>query len=89
MLFQVALKRFTDDVVIEAIETKLISRLTDIFPPLAPCDMQADLVTSIACESAENRALREQLSKQLDVLMKGSETCKRFINARTFGKTGS
>jgi hypothetical protein len=41
-------------------------------------------VTEIAGESEENRAQREQLTKQLDVLMKGSETCKRFV--RVLGK---
>jgi hypothetical protein len=63
--------------------------LGDVFSPVAVSDMAADLVTYIAGESEENRALREQLTKQLDVLMKGSETCKRFIGARLFGKTGT
>jgi hypothetical protein len=88
VLIQVALKRFTDDIAIEAIEAKLISRLGDIFSPVALYDMPSDLVTSIAGESEENSSLREQLTKQLDVLMKGSDTCKRFIDARLFGKTG-
>lgn len=51
--------------------------------------MPADLVTRIAGESEENRAQREQLSKQLDVLMKGSDTCKRFIGVRLLGKKAS
>jgi hypothetical protein len=83
---QVALKRFVDDIAIEVIEAKLMSPLGDIFSPVAVSDMSADLVTSIAGESDENRAMREQLAKQLDVLMKGSDTCKRFIGARLFGK---
>lgn len=48
--------------------------------------MPADLVTRIAGESEENRAQREQLTKQLDVLMKGSDTCKHFIGVRNLGK---
>ncbi|KAL9064530.1 MAG: hypothetical protein Q9161_008822 [Pseudevernia consocians] len=44
--------------------------------------MPAELTTRIAGESEENRAQREQLTKQLDVLMKGSDTCKRFISVR-------
>ncbi len=51
--------------------------------------MPAALVTSIAGESEETRALREQLTKQLDVLLKGSETCKRFVGARLFGERGT
>jgi len=50
--------------------------------------MPDDLVTRIAGESEENRAQREQLAKQLDVLMKGADTCKRFIGVRLLGKTG-
>jgi hypothetical protein len=48
--------------------------------------MPASLVTSIAGESEENRAQREQLTRQLDVLIKGSETCKRFIGVRGLGE---
>ena len=83
------MKRLIDDIAIEAIEAKLISLLGDIFSPVAVSNMPAELVTSIAGESEESRALREQLTKQLDVLMKGSDTCKRFIGARLFGKTGT
>lgn len=50
--------------------------------------MSADLVTSMAGESEESRGQREQLAKQLDVLTKGSDTCKRFIGVRLLGKIG-
>jgi hypothetical protein len=76
------LKRFIDDIAVEVIEAKLISPLGDIFSPVAVSAMPADLVTRIAGESEENRGQREQLTKQLDVLMKGSDTCKRFIGVR-------
>ena len=71
---------------IEVIEAKLISPLGGIFTPVAVSAMSAELVTSMAGESEENRAQREQLAKQLDVLTKGSDTCKRFIGARLLGK---
>ncbi|CZT11995.1 probable vacuolar sorting protein VPS1, dynamin, and related proteins [Rhynchosporium agropyri] len=80
--YKVALKRFVDDIAIEVIESKLISPLYDIFSPITVTSMSADLVTRIAGESEENRAQREQLTRQLDVLMKGSETCKSFIGVR-------
>ncbi|KAI9774215.1 MAG: hypothetical protein M1839_001761 [Geoglossum umbratile] len=80
--YKVALKRFIDDIAIEAIESKLISPLGDIFSPVTVITMSDDLVTRIAGESEENRAQREQLTKQLDVLTKGSDTCKRFIGVR-------
>lgn len=80
------MKRFVDDIAIEVIEAKLISQLNSTFSPITVTSMAADLVNSIAGESEENRAQREQLTKQLDILMKGSETCKRFIGVRVLGK---
>lgn len=82
------MKRFIDDIAIEVIEAKLIFPLGDIFTPVAVSAMSAELVTSIAGESEENRAQREQLTKQLDVLNKGSDTCKRFIGVRLLGEVG-
>lgn len=84
--YQVALKRFTDDIAIEAVEAKLLSPLGNVFSPVAVSAMPAELITRIAGESEENRAQREQLTKQLDVLMKGSDTCKRFIGVRLLDK---
>jgi len=80
------LKRFVDDIAIELIEAKLISPLYNIFTPITVTSMPTDLVTSIAGESEENRAQREQLNRQLEVLMKGIETCKRFVGVRILGK---
>ncbi len=81
------MKRFIDDIVIEVIEAKLIFSLDDIFTLVAVSVMSVDLVTSIAGEFEENRAQREQLIKQLDVLIKGSNICKRFIGVRLLSKT--
>ncbi len=80
------MKRFVDDIAVEVIEAKLISPLGDVFSPVIVSAMPADLVTRIAGESEENRAQRGQLTKQLDVLMKGSDTCKRFIGIRILGE---
>lgn len=77
-----ALKRFIDDIAVEVIEAKLVSQIDHIFSPTTVTSMDPDLVDSIAGESEENRAEREQLRKQLDVLRKGSETCKRFISIK-------
>ena len=80
------MKRFIDDIAIEAVEAKLLSPLGDVVSPVAVSAMPAELITRIAGESEENRAHREQLTKQLDVLMKGSDTCKRFIGVRLLSK---
>ena len=81
------MKRFIDDIANEVIEAKLISPLGGIFTPVAVSAISADLVTSMAGKSEENLAQRAQLTKQLDVLIIGSETCKRFIGVRILSKT--
>jgi hypothetical protein len=73
---QVALKRFVDDIAIEVIESKLIFPLHEIFSPISVSSMPASLVISIAGESEENRAQREQLTRQLDVLTKALKPAK-------------
>lgn len=59
--------------------------LGDIFSAVAVSDMPADLVSRVAGESEVNSAQREELKKQLEVLLKGSDTCKRFIGLRLPG----
>jgi hypothetical protein len=71
---------------VEVIEAKLVSQLSNMFSPTMVISMTANLVNEIAGESEENRAEREQLTKQLETLMKGSETCKRFITIKAPGK---
>ena len=85
LLIQIALKRFTDDVAIEVVETKLVSPLYDIFSPISVTSMENDLVKQIAGESEENRVQRDQLTGQLEVLVNGLETCKQFIGIRVLG----
>ena len=65
-MIQVALKRFIDDIVNDAIEAKLISPLDGIFTAVAVSAMSDDFVTRIAGESEEDRARRGLLTKQLD-----------------------
>ncbi|KAM5476771.1 hypothetical protein MauCBS54593_000041 [Microsporum audouinii] len=82
--YKVALKRFIDDIAIEAVEGKLISLLGNILTPVAVFEMSDTVVTQIAGESEENKTERDQLNKQLDILTRGSATCKRFIGDGDF-----
>lgn len=68
-----------DDVAVELVEAKLVKVLPDIFSPRTVCTMFFDLVDRIAGELDDNLRLREQLEKQLAVLGKGSDFCKRFV----------
>lgn len=82
---QVALKRFIDDVAVEAIEANMMSKLHDILSPTKVALMAPDVVATIAGESEESRARRVQLTTQRDTLRAGAETCKRIMTAGLLG----
>ncbi|KAK4142578.1 P-loop containing nucleoside triphosphate hydrolase protein [Dichotomopilus funicola] len=83
--YEVALKRFVDDMAVEVIEAKLVSILDNILSPLSVCKMDSQEVASIAGESEEIRTERDQLKKQLHVLRNGSKTCRLFLGYRVSG----
>jgi hypothetical protein len=72
-------------VAVEVIEAKLLSGLDGILSPLAVFGMSPDQIARIARESEETRTERDQLNKQLEVLLHGLETCKRFAGFRISG----
>ncbi|KAK9787938.1 putative GED domain-containing protein [Seiridium cardinale] len=80
--YKIALKRFIDGIVIEVIDEKLLAVLADILSPVTVFKMPDEMVESIAGESTHSRALRGKLAGQIDVLEKGSETCKRFAGSQ-------
>ncbi|PVH90455.1 hypothetical protein DM02DRAFT_547744, partial [Periconia macrospinosa] len=82
----VALKRFIDDITVEAIETDIIAHLDTLISPIDMAYLPTDVVTNIAGESDNSRVRREQLTHQLDVLVKGSEICKSFMLKKLQGK---
>ena len=63
----------------------MIAKLDGILSPIKVAYLATDVVTSVAGESDESRARRKQLTHQLDVLIKGSETCKKFMLVRLQG----
>ncbi|KAI9039398.1 P-loop containing nucleoside triphosphate hydrolase protein [Aspergillus affinis] len=77
--YKVALKRFVNDIANEAVESKLMMALLNIFSPVAVFNMHGKMVTQIAGESEENSTLRDQLNRKLQVLNRGSETCQQFV----------
>ncbi|KAK3389943.1 P-loop containing nucleoside triphosphate hydrolase protein, partial [Podospora didyma] len=83
--YKVALKRFIDDVAVEIIESKLVAALDNILSPMSVFKMTPELVSAIAGESEENRSQRDQLTRQLDVLRNGLQTCKKFVGLRIRG----
>lgn len=77
-----ALERFIDDVAVEAVEVKLVQSLGSLFTPIKVYEMPSELVSRIAGESEENRALREQLNKKIQILRNGLSTCRKFVGTR-------
>ncbi|KKK14665.1 dynamin GTPase, partial [Aspergillus ochraceoroseus] len=86
--YKVALKRFIDDVAVEVVEVKLVQSLASIFTPVKVFEMPPNLVSRIAGESEETRALREQLNKKIQILGNGLGTCQRFAGSRGMGTDG-
>ncbi|KAL2803302.1 P-loop containing nucleoside triphosphate hydrolase protein [Aspergillus granulosus] len=82
LFLAVALKRFVDDIANEVVEGKLMFSLSHILSPVTVFDMPASLITRIAGESNESQATREQVHKELSILTKGSEACKRFVRTK-------
>lgn len=76
-----------DDVAVELVEAKIVKVLPDIFSPMTVCTMPPDLVDRIAGESEEKLRRREELERQLGVLDKGSDFCKRFAGMKLVGKS--
>ena len=82
------MNRSIDDIADDAIEGKFISTLGGVFTLVAVSAMSDDFVTSMEGEPEENRTQLERLTKQLDVLTTGFDTCKRFIGVRLLVRKG-
>ena len=64
------------------VEAFLIGEIWDIFAPSHVAQMPDELVTSLAAESPESRALRQQLQRKRDTLQKGLEICQKYSSHR-------
>lgn len=61
---------------------QLLQALPEIFSPVTVCSMSPELVERIASDSDETRHKRDELTKQIEVLGKGSSFCKRFVGTK-------
>lgn len=75
---QVALKSMVDNVATYAIELLLIQKLESFLSPSQIITMSPESVRKIAAESSSAVAQREQLSRKLEVLVTGLETCQGY-----------
>ncbi|KAK8057207.1 hypothetical protein PG996_011144 [Apiospora saccharicola] len=76
--YQVALKRFIDDIAVEVIEVKIVSALVDVLSPGGVYKMDHALIEALAGELKEDQDRRAKLTKQLEMLTHGIRTCERF-----------
>lgn len=70
----------------EAVETSLIAKLGEILSPIKVANLTVNVVANVAGESDESRVKRGQLTSQLDVLVQGLQTCKKFMVGKLHGR---
>ncbi|KAI1206794.1 P-loop containing nucleoside triphosphate hydrolase protein [Annulohypoxylon truncatum] len=76
--YQVALKKFTDDISVDAIETCLIQRLPEVLSPDVIWDLSQEDVERLGSEDDNTVKERGELTKQLDSLEKGLKDLDAF-----------
>ncbi|KAI2601738.1 P-loop containing nucleoside triphosphate hydrolase protein [Hypoxylon sp. NC1633] len=76
--YDMALRTFTDNVVVLAVENCLIRDLPSIFTTEKMNQMEVDELERLASESPEIQVERQELQAEYDALMKGLHICNRF-----------
>ena len=72
------MKVLVDNVATLAIQACLSSHLSELLSPSSIQEMNGELISTIAAESEENQAERDQLTRKLEVLRSGLDICKRY-----------
>ncbi|UKZ79465.1 hypothetical protein TrVFT333_007220 [Trichoderma virens FT-333] len=80
--YEIAFRRFIDEISIQVIETGLVAEIREILSPLAVAQMDEDEMEAIVGEKESVREERRKLEAKLKLLNDGSETCKRFSGFR-------
>lgn len=77
-----ALRTFTDNIIILAIENCLIQQLPSIFTTEMVNQMDDTELDRLASESEDIREERAQLQKEHDALKEGLKSCNRYRERR-------
>ncbi|KAL7822326.1 P-loop containing nucleoside triphosphate hydrolase protein [Trichoderma gracile] len=80
--YEIAFKRFIDEISIQVIEAGLVAEIRQILSPLVVAKMSDDQLEAIVGEKESVRAEREKLETKLKLLIDGLETCKKFSGLR-------
>ncbi|OJD16084.1 hypothetical protein AJ78_03717 [Emergomyces pasteurianus Ep9510] len=83
--YKVAMKNFIDNVAVQCVESKLVSKLEHILSPSQIMQMDASMIERIAAESTQSQDRRERVSRKLTILKAGAEVCKQFVSQTSMG----
>ncbi|OTA90051.1 hypothetical protein M434DRAFT_398290 [Hypoxylon sp. CO27-5] len=86
--YQIALKKFTDDVSVDAIEACLIQRLPEVFCPDVVWDLSDEDVERLGSEDENTVKERSELTKKLEILEKGLKDLDAFTARSTIHAVG-
>ncbi|ROW08355.1 hypothetical protein VMCG_03240 [Cytospora schulzeri] len=78
--YKVALKKFVDDVSVNAVETCLIQQLPDVFSPDIVWDLEDDQIDSLGSEDDNTIRDRAELQEKLRVLEDGLKDLDAFTS---------
>ncbi|KAI0376730.1 P-loop containing nucleoside triphosphate hydrolase protein [Hypomontagnella monticulosa] len=78
--YQVALKKFTDDISVDAIESCLIQRLPEVFCPDVVWDLSDEAVEQLGSEDDSTVKERDELTKKLAALERGLAELDAFTS---------
>ncbi|KAM7207816.1 P-loop containing nucleoside triphosphate hydrolase protein [Naviculisporaceae sp. PSN 640] len=81
--YPVALETFVDIVCVQVVEEGLVAEIGRIFSPSLIYSMDSAQVQRLGGKSDDIQTSCEELNKQLEILKKGLETCKKFLGFRT------
>ncbi|PNP40676.1 hypothetical protein TGAMA5MH_07383 [Trichoderma gamsii] len=84
--YQIASRRFIDEVSIQVIETGLISQIRNILSPLVVAQMDEDDMAAIVGEKESIRNARKRFQAKIKLLDEGAQTCKKFSGYQILGK---
>lgn len=80
------MKRFIDDVSVEAIEAGLVAELAKIIDPVSVSKMSASELSQVAGETEASQVMRRNLETELRVLKDGMQICRQFASFGVFGE---
>ncbi|KAK5936896.1 hypothetical protein PMZ80_010834 [Knufia obscura] len=76
--YKVALKYFTDDFAISAVEQALLTKVESLFSPAAILTLEEDLIEDIAGETEESKLERTSSTQKLGTLKQALDVLKRL-----------